>query len=66
MKINDYLTRDEVAQFTAKSDLHAWRLVVGNWLFIAAIFAAVAAWPNRRQCYWRLCCWPEGSWACRC
>lgn len=46
MKINDYLTRDEVAQFTAKSDLHAWRLVVGNWLAIAAIFAIVATYTN--------------------
>jgi fatty acid desaturase len=46
MKINDYLTRDEVAQFTAKSDLHAGRLVLGNWLAIAAIFATVAAYTN--------------------
>ena len=46
MKINDYLTRDEVALFTAKSDLHAWRLVVGNWLAIAAIFAIVATYTN--------------------
>ena len=46
MKINDYLTRDEVAQFTAKSNLHAWRLVVGNWLAIAAIFAVVATYTN--------------------
>ena len=46
MKINDYLTRDEVAQFTAKSDLHAGRLVLGNWLAIAAIFAIVAAYTH--------------------
>ena len=46
MKINDYLTRDEIAQFTAKSDFHAWRLVLGNWLAIAAIFAVVGAYPN--------------------
>ena len=46
MKINDYLTRDEVALFTAKSDLHAWRLVVGNWLAIAVIFAIVATYTN--------------------
>jgi fatty acid desaturase len=46
MKINDYLTRDEVAQFTAKSDLHAGRLVLGNWLAIAAIFAIVATYTN--------------------
>ena len=46
MKINDYLTRDEVAQFTAKSDLHAWRLVLGNWLAIVAIFTLVATYTN--------------------
>ena len=46
MKVSDYLSREDVAYFTARSDWQAWRLVVGNWLFIAAIFAAVAAWPN--------------------
>lgn len=46
MKVSDYLTRDEVAYFTAKSDWQAWRMVLGTWLFIAAIFATVAAWPN--------------------
>ncbi|MEZ5501285.1 MAG: fatty acid desaturase family protein [Halioglobus sp.] len=46
MKVSDYLTREEVAYFTAKSDWQAWRLVLGNWLAIAAIFATAAAWPN--------------------
>jgi fatty acid desaturase len=46
LKISDYLTREEVRKFTAKSDFHAWRLVAGNWLAIAAIFALVAAYPN--------------------
>jgi fatty acid desaturase len=46
VKISDYLTREEVRRFTAKSDFHAWRLVLGNWLAIAAIFAGVAAFPN--------------------
>lgn len=46
MKISDYLTPDEVRQFTAKSDLRAWLLVLGNWLGIAAIFALVAAFPH--------------------
>ena len=46
MKISDYLTREEVSRFTAKSDFHAWRLVLGNWLAIAAIFAVVGAYPN--------------------
>ena len=46
MKINNYLSRQEVAYFTAKSDVHAWRLVLGNWLAIALIFAVAATWPN--------------------
>jgi fatty acid desaturase len=46
MKINDYLSREEVAYFTAKSDFHAWRLILGNWLAIGLIFAVAAAWPN--------------------
>ena len=46
MKVSDYLTRAEIAHFTARSDLRAWSMVLGNWLFIAAIFAASAAWPN--------------------
>ncbi|GAB5451915.1 MAG: fatty acid desaturase family protein [Halioglobus sp.] len=46
MKVSDYLSRDEVAYFTSKSDWHAWRLVLGNWAFIAAIFAVVGAYPN--------------------
>lgn len=46
MKVSDYLSREEVAYFTAKSDWQAWRLVLGNWLAIAAIFATVAVWPN--------------------
>lgn len=46
MKVSDYLSREEVARFTAKSDWHAWRLVLANWLSIAAIFAVAAAYPN--------------------
>jgi fatty acid desaturase len=46
MKISDYLSREEVAYFTAKSDFHAWRLILGNWLAIGLIFAVAAAWPN--------------------
>jgi len=46
MKIADYLTKDDITRFTAKSDFHAWRLVLGNWLFIAIVFALVAAYPN--------------------
>jgi len=46
MKISDYLSREEIARFTAKSDLQAWRLVLGNWFMIALIFAAVGTWTN--------------------
>ncbi len=46
MKISDYLDRDEVACFTAKSDVHAWRLLPGNWLAIALIFYVVTTWTN--------------------
>lgn len=46
MKVSDYLTREDIAYFTTRSDWQAWRLVLGTWLCIAAIFAVVAAWPN--------------------
>jgi fatty acid desaturase len=46
IKASDYMTREEVVYFTARSDWQAWRMVLGTWLFIAAIFAVVAAWPN--------------------
>ena len=46
MKISDYLDRDDVARFTAKSDLQAWRLVLANWLAIAVILGVAGAYPN--------------------
>lgn len=46
MKVSDYLSRDEIARFTAKSDLRAWSMVLGSWLAIAAIFWVVATWTN--------------------
>ena len=46
MKISDYLSKDEISYFTAKSDFHGWRLVLGNWLAIAAVFAVVGAYTN--------------------
>ena len=46
MKISDYLTRDEIARFTAKSDARAWALVIGNWSAIVAVFTVVAIWTN--------------------
>ena len=46
MKVTDYLSREDIARFTAKSDLQAWRLVLGNWLGIVAIFALVGWYPH--------------------
>ncbi|MEZ5571473.1 MAG: fatty acid desaturase family protein [Halioglobus sp.] len=46
MKVSEYLSREDVAYFTSKSDWRAWRMVLATWLFIAVIFATVAAWPN--------------------
>ena len=46
MKISEYLSKDDIARFTAKSDLLAWSLVLGNWLMIAMLFTLVAAYPN--------------------
>ena len=46
MNVSDYASPEDVAYFTTRSDWQGWRLVLGNWLFIAAIFAVVAAWPN--------------------
>ena len=46
MKISDYLSKAEISQFTAKSDLHGWRLLLGNWLAIAAIFTLVGLYTN--------------------
>jgi fatty acid desaturase len=46
MKISDYLSKEDIAQYTAKSDFHGWRLLLGNWLAIVAIFVVVAAYTN--------------------
>ena len=46
MKISDYLSKEEIAHFTAKSDFHGWRLVSGNRLAIIAIFSVVALYTN--------------------
>ncbi len=46
MKATDILSRDEIRAFTERSDLAGAWLVLFNWLFIAAIFAAVATWTN--------------------
>lgn len=46
MKVSDYLSREEVAYFTAKSNARAWSMFLGNWLLIAGIFAVAAAYPH--------------------
>ncbi len=46
MKVSDYLSREDVERFTAKSDWHAFRLLLANWAMIFAIFFTVAAFPN--------------------
>ncbi|RLQ23272.1 fatty acid desaturase [Seongchinamella sediminis] len=46
MKASDYLSKDEIQQFTARSDLMGWWLVASNWLLITAVFAVVITWTN--------------------
>ena len=46
MKISDYLEKDEVRYFTAKSDAQAWFTVAVTWLGILAVFAMVTVWTN--------------------
>ena len=41
MRINEYLSKEDVARFTGKSDLRAWALFLANWLSIIVIFAVV-------------------------
>lgn len=42
----DLLTKDEIQRFSERSDLAALRIVLGNWVMIAGIFAMVAVWTN--------------------
>lgn len=46
VKASDYLSRDELREFTARSDFSGLALMTGNWAAIALIFAVVAAWTN--------------------
>jgi fatty acid desaturase len=46
MKITDVLTREEIAPFVERDDLKAIYYIVFNWVFVAAIFSAVAIWTN--------------------
>ncbi len=46
MKISDWLSKDELATFTRRSDGKALMTVLLNWAGIAAIFILVATWTN--------------------
>jgi fatty acid desaturase len=46
MKVSDYLSKEEQARFTRRSDLQGFRLLATNWLIIFAIFWVVAQWTN--------------------
>ncbi|MFK8050615.1 MAG: fatty acid desaturase family protein [Halioglobus sp.] len=46
MKIVDYLSKDDIARFTSKSDFHGWRLLLGDWAAIAGIFTLTAIYTN--------------------
>lgn len=46
VKASDYLNRDELRQFTTRSNFAGIALLAGNWAAIALIFSVVAVWPN--------------------
>ncbi|QFU75796.1 fatty acid desaturase [Halioglobus maricola] len=46
MKTTDFLTREEINDFTRRSDLAGAWMVVSNWVMIAAVFAIVITWTN--------------------
>jgi len=46
VNLKEFLTPDEWRAVTASSDLRGAWLVLCQWLLVAAIFAAAAAWPN--------------------
>ncbi len=46
MKVNDYLSAQEIQQLTEKSNRKGWCYVIGNWILIAMTFAIPALWPN--------------------
>jgi fatty acid desaturase len=46
VRASDFLDRDELRAFSARSDLAGLALLAFNWLVIAASFVLVAIWPN--------------------
>lgn len=46
MKVIEVLSKDELKEFSTRSDAAGFRMVLLNWGSIALIFALMAAWPN--------------------
>lgn len=46
MNVRDYLTADEIAGLTRRSDLRAAWIVLCQWLQVAALFAVMGIWPH--------------------
>lgn len=46
MRVDDYLSKEDIREFTARSDLAGLRMLGINWLMIAAIFWAASTWTN--------------------
>ncbi len=46
MDVKQWLSAEEVAAFTARSDLHGASYLAFNWLLIASIFWGMAQWSN--------------------
>lgn len=46
VRITEWMTADELARFTTRSNWRAGRMVAFNWLMVGLIFAFVASWTN--------------------
>ena len=46
MKINDYLSKNEIRYFSSRSDWLAWRTVAITWASILGVFWLVDSWTN--------------------
>jgi len=45
-EMKDYITREEIQNFTKKNDLQAYRVIIFNWLAIFGSFAFIYYWTN--------------------
>ncbi len=43
---SELLSKDEIQRFSVRNNWSALRIVLGNWIMIAGIFAIVALWTN--------------------